>query len=299
MSGLSPRMRGNPHFGVWAYSLSRSIPAYAGEPIPIATSAGMRQVYPRVCGGTPARRPRRVAAPGLSPRMRGNPYPRPARRANARSIPAYAGEPRARRQTARRPPVYPRVCGGTDYWRIARRRRQGLSPRMRGNREKLGNVNDYEGSIPAYAGEPYRWHSCQCGIWVYPRVCGGTTHAPRTADRDGGLSPRMRGNLFRRSRLRPCWRSIPAYAGEPGRSRCKGRRSRVYPRVCGGTIDGWALAAVAHGLSPRMRGNPRPGVARRRSPGSIPAYAGEPEPRGPLVWGVDGLSPRMRGNLPD
>ena len=39
-------------------------------------------------------------------------------------------------------------------------------------------------------------------------------------------------------------------------------RCAVYPRVCGGTIDGLTPAQAAEGLSPRVRGNPTrvPGV---------------------------------------
>ena len=131
-----------------------------------------------------------------------------------------------------------------------------------------------------------------------------------------GLSPRMRGN-----RTRPPLRtgqlgSIPAYAGEPGHRGAVRRRRRVYPRVCGGTTVGDGLLGHRIGLSPRMRGNPAQNRRRRKSPGSIPAYAGEPgkcTSMGycrrvyPRVCGGTrnsaltsshrrGLSPRMRGN---
>ena len=113
----------------------------------------MATVYPRVCGGTRRARwllvngsglsprmrgnrdesPPRYGKRGLSPRMRGNPLPRPATPSGYRSIPAYAGEPRATRR--RRPVcrVYPRVCGGTDDDKDLIVEIPGLSPRMRGN----------------------------------------------------------------------------------------------------------------------------------------------------------------------
>ena len=77
------------------------------------------------------------------------------------------------------------------------------------------------------------------------------------------------------------------------------------------TSPSWA------GLSPQVRGNPRPPTAPTRSPGSIPAGAGEPlaidihpypievYPRRcggtiELAAGIElayGLSPQVRGNL--
>ena len=91
-----------------------------------------------------------------------------------------------------------------------------------------------------------------------------------------GLSPRVRGNPEARGGLRMLQGSIPACAGEPRRRDSGAACSRVYPRVCGGT-----LARVQHGrdvagLSPRVRGNhTEPGV-RYQLRGSIPACAGEP-----------------------
>ena len=73
VNGLSPRVR--------------------GKPLAAAATRSSRLVYPRVCGGTRAPRPRCAIARGLSPRVRGN-------RAAA-EVGFRAAE------------VYPRVCGGT------------------------------------------------------------------------------------------------------------------------------------------------------------------------------------------
>ena len=72
ISGLSPRMRGNQRAAKVIEWMTRSIPAYAGEPCRAACRAGIGQVYPRVCGGTPLLIKGGVVADGLSPRMRGN-----------------------------------------------------------------------------------------------------------------------------------------------------------------------------------------------------------------------------------
>ena len=214
-------------------------------------------------------------------------------------------------------------------------RRQGLSPRGRGNRPRLGVSPAGGRSIPAWAGEPQCPEKCPPAWKVYPRVGGGTGQPGPMGFRHWGLSPRGRGNpcisidgLRRR-------RSIPAWAGEPCTSSAFPTSSRVYPRVGGGTIPQSRDQSINEGLSPRGRGNhqdppelvrvvgsipawagePRTGIGHPIS-GSIPAWAGEPKsslrppwPSGvyPRVGGgthveyinevkVRGLSPRGRGN---
>ena len=131
--GLSPHMRGNPFGKNQAVSIKRSIPAHAGEPGPYCLARKERRVYPRTCGGTRKKKRRRGRYAGLSPHMRGNPRRRRPTPPCIGSIPAHAGEPRAR-STARMPSsVYPRTCGGT--WSVLPRTQEekGLSPHMRGN----------------------------------------------------------------------------------------------------------------------------------------------------------------------
>ena len=234
--GLSPRMRGNPAGRLPAGVRQRSIPAYAGEPPGCCLPTGQRGVYPRVCGGTRARPPIAGRVAGLSPRMRGNPTAGTARTWRARSIPAYAGEPRRaglRRATAG---VYPRVCGGTVSRLPPFSLDNGLSPRMRGNHKINRRRQKTDRSIPAYAGEPRPGHYQHFYSRVYPRVCGGTDSPLNSGVNIPGLSPRMRGN---RLRLR--------------------------------ADKGWG-----GGLSPRMRGNPSDSACWTARKWSIPAYAGEP-----------------------
>ena len=150
----------------------------------------------------------------------------------------------------------------------------------------------------------------------YPRVCGGTGNMQSGTCRDTGLSPRVRGNPGRFQTSRGFLGSIPACAGEPQRSRAAATGARVYPRVCGGTRPTPSRQPPASGLSPRVRGNRIASAISRLSMGSIPACAGEPQPRYhcclpqgvyPRVCGGTrgtsaqggarlGLSPRVRGN---
>ena len=50
--GLSPRVRGNPLWGVQWGERGGSIPACAGEPADMLRDHSLYPVYPRVCGGT-------------------------------------------------------------------------------------------------------------------------------------------------------------------------------------------------------------------------------------------------------
>ena len=147
-------------------------------------------------------------------------------------------------------------------------------------------------------------------------MCGGTRSAVSRHMTMPGLSPRVRGNRWRRSPRRARPRSIPACAGEPAQSICTGFVDPVYPRVCGGTGCPVDECLRGEGLSPRVRGNLYGKRAAPHIRRSIPACAGEPRrpgrpgrmrsvyPRvcgGTRTVGVDvqkneGLSPRVRGN---
>ena len=71
--GLSPRGRGNPCHSKISGSAMRSIPAWAGEPMPGGADPYRGGVYPRVGGGTGESGPGARPMDGLSPRGRGNP----------------------------------------------------------------------------------------------------------------------------------------------------------------------------------------------------------------------------------
>ena len=234
------------------------------------------RVYPRVCGGTLSSFCTSGCVVGLSPRVRGNPGKRKGPQIRMRSIPACAGEPANPTSGGYLRTVYPRVCGGTLPTLDWLTSNQGLSPRVRGNRAVGVLPMPNRGSIPACAGEPFVHCTISHSVRVYPRVCGGTNEAAKKANRDKGLSPRVRGNRALPQRNRTQWRSIPACAGEPRSAETAFQLCRVYPRVCGGTPD-WYLGMRRYtGLSPRVRGNPSHRARQYARHGSIPACAGEP-----------------------
>ena len=94
------------------------------------------------------------SAVGLSPRVRGNLLPGGENRQKVGSIPACAGEPQVVYSCWAGREVYPRVCGGTASVSPAAVLVGGLSPRVRGNQERLVQADGSIGSIPACAGEP-------------------------------------------------------------------------------------------------------------------------------------------------
>ena len=273
-------------------------------------------VYPRVCGGTTVPPRHALEQKGLSPRVRGNLAREAQRIAEARSIPACAGEPVPARLPPPAPEVYPRVCGGTLPQLPQLPPRGGLSPRVRGNPASDAARRGASWSIPACAGEPCSCWPCWASRRVYPRVCGGTTISPAPRITLEGLSPRVRGNRAERRQPPHPERSIPACAGEPAFPHFQNAADEVYPRVCGGTISLTPRLAHCHGLSPRVRGNYLQARPRQRGGRSIPACAGEPtrparRPRPGRVYprvcgGTEvtyrayvtayGLSPRVRGN---
>ena len=172
---------------------------------------------------------------GLSPRGRGNLLTVQGNGSERRSIPAWAGEPRRRPFPSCPSRVYPRVGGGTRPLPARRAPNAGLSPRGRGNPGWQARIPVRNGSIPAWAGEPCPSAQARAVCRVYPRVGGGTDMAGILGREGRGLSPRGQGNRGHTEGQRGADGSIPAWAGEPlVRSGGPGR-SRVYPRVGGGT----------------------------------------------------------------
>ena len=237
-----------------------------------------------------------LKAKGLSPRVRGNPSPRAKRVACLGSIPACAGEPNEQHTNDPLSKVYPRVCGGTYFESNADRNSDGLSPRVRGNRMGHYLWGQWVRSIPACAGEPCSRRAMSALRAVYPRVCGGTELLANGHKPGWGLSPRVRGNpVSVGTRSQTGW-SIPACAGEPPRRPILGRLMRVYPRVCGGTRQGWCWQRFVQGLSPRVRGEPDPPVGVDGAVVVYPRVCGGTNPYGVMGLMEGGLSPRVRGN---
>ena len=152
--GLSPRVRGNPEGRGAGRRILGAIPASAGEPITYCKPREINRGYPRECGGTSDSGRGPSGEGGLSPRVRGNPSTPPVRAARRRAIPASAGEPVSPHLARQLRQGYPRECGGTVIRQRNTSGRQGLSPRVRGNRSRGRSMRRDSRAIPASAGEP-------------------------------------------------------------------------------------------------------------------------------------------------
>ena len=192
-------------------------------------------VYPRLRGGTWQRQRGGSFDYGLSPLARGNPRVGLASQSVAR--------------------VYPRLRGGTGLLIQAGGSLEGLSPLARGNRRRAQRSRQSVGSIPACAGEPFHLLVNFSFSRVYPRLRGGTASIIRAFLVIWGLSPLARGNHGDAIAGVPRDGSIPACAGEPAGRGGHRRRSRVYPRLRGGTAPLISKLLRYPGLSPLARGN--------------------------------------------
>src|SRR5690554_190729 len=105
-------MRGSQPTPTCWIILSRSIPAYAGEPFIRLSPPSLCVVDPRVCGGAPVGSLIVTLRNGRSPRMRGSHPTPPEPPYTVGSIPAYAGEPIWPKVSEHQKQVDPRVCGG-------------------------------------------------------------------------------------------------------------------------------------------------------------------------------------------
>ena len=131
---------------------------------------------------------------------------------------------------------YPRAGGGTDTQHEAPETYEGLSPRGRGNLERVFVDLEGEGAIPARAGEPRKTPEYCHRNRGYPRAGGGTTSSTVLVKASWGLSPRGRGNRALVFGQAMDDGAIPARAGEPRMAVSQSVHVRGYPRAGGGTF---------------------------------------------------------------
>ena len=171
--------------------------------------------------------------------------------------------------------VYPRERGGTPGGSTTVTSHWGLSPRARGNAQSVDDLVAAVGSIPASAGERCCWSRSTEHSGVYPRERGGTGPVETAPGKEGGLSPRARGNASNRFAGASGAGSIPASAGERQFRLVPLLLCWVYPRERGGTFSSPISSLRRTGLSPRARGNVPSCMLWQLEAGSIPASAGE------------------------
>ena len=155
-AGSSPRVRGKQSGGVLSHGGLRLIPACAGKTPMSPLSRRTARAHPRVCGENWAGLRPTILLMGSSPRVRGKPCFRRARRGPHGLIPARAGKtspfPWGRPGVS----AHPRACGENGPHMSLYDSSQGSSPRVRGKRRACGARRSGGGLIPARAGKTTR-----------------------------------------------------------------------------------------------------------------------------------------------
>ena len=280
------------------------------------TDALRSKAYPRSRGATQLGNFMFDMTMGLSPLARGNLRNLGLRLGVFGPIPARAGQPRPAMPWCWPWRAYPRSRGTTRIRCNASRAPLGLSPLARGNPGAAGKSERRVGPIPARAGQPALEAHALVDVAAYPRSRGATASTARCRAEKAGLSPLARGNLRPLPIQGLPTGPIPARAGQPCAASGHGPSHWAYPRSRGAT--GYDLPGNLRfvGLSPLARGNRCDRLPQGRSPGPIPARAGQPcrcpagrgaptaypRSRGATHWissgyvGEEGLSPLARGN---
>ena len=139
VEGLSPHVRGNQDRSRSEGREEGSIPACTGKPLTSTRSLAGTWVYPRMYGETPNAPSTQGPMKGLSPHVRGNPVDTLLSLSDHGSIPACTGKPKTSTSTRTSHQVYPRMYGETSVQPRAASCLDGLSPRVRGNRNQHGS----------------------------------------------------------------------------------------------------------------------------------------------------------------
>ena len=245
-------------------------------------------------GETPSPGARLAAQPGPSPRGRGNPRDRARAGLRRRTIPAWAGKPKAAGRDRGRDRDHPRVGGETRRVSFSGNPWKGPSPRGRGNRPGDAVPLCGGGTIPAWAGKPVTFMRRGRKRRDHPRVGGETSRSRRWVAAIRGPSPRGRGNPTSTVRSTTNDRTIPAWAGKPSIQRVVNSTFGDHPRVGGETVGRLWTVNASKGPSPRGRGNPCSISGPMGLIGTIPAWAGKPR-RMRWRWHLRQDHPRVGG----
>jgi len=231
-----------------------SSPRMRGTVFATSTASRIRAVHPRACGERRPSTSGRTGCFGSSPRMRGTDAHPGAGRAQARFIPAHAGNGRRRCITTGCRTVHPRACGERQQTDSAPESASGSSPRMRGTAQTNATAFSNMRFIPAHAGNGRTAAGGQSRAPVHPRACGERDVRQIKAFRIDGSSPRMRGTGAAWHQVPAGSRFIPAHAGNGSAVQRSIPAMPVHPRACGERGYAHAIKVIKRGSSPRMRG---------------------------------------------
>ena len=319
----------------YAAVIIRLIPARAGKTSRSRCGPRSTGAHPRACGENGLDEWPGAPAEGSSPRVRGKLFVGALDQFGLRLIPARAGKTTCTTRRSVGAWAHPRACGENGIRKQPETRFRGSSPRVRGKPDSHGMGGVHGRLIPARAGKTVeavrayynpRAHPRACGKTAstartracspaHPRACGENSPGRASLVTTPGSSPRVRGKPTR-SRPQGLPRGlIPARAGKTLKRLVTQSHAPAHPRACGENGRDFGDPLVRRGSSPRVRGKPAPGRARRDMEGLIPARAGKtsrsvrgcgsgrahPRACGENVADLeeetspDGSSPRVRG----
>ena len=169
------------------------IPARAGKTRTVVAHGERTEAHPRACGENVLMWAYLIQSGGSSPRVRGKRAGAVRQERGPGLIPARAGKTRGARPRAVWARAHPRACGENRRRGVARGRRGGSSPRVRG-KHLLGRLALLlRRLIPARAGKTRASPRRSCETTAHPRACGENALAAwHWLDVDGS-SPRVRG----------------------------------------------------------------------------------------------------------
>ena len=256
--GSSPHARGTLAKMRPFRSMSRFIPACAGNAPFGGSSTGEKAVHPRIRGERFDRENLKATSSGSSPHTRGTRRSATVGTAYGRFIPAYAGNANNTRGAAGQHAVHPRMRG-------ERLRACGLWP---------SSIR----FIPAYAGNACPEPVARPSLPVHPRIRGERITLMENPHASAGSSPHTRGTPGNGRRDGRQVRFIPAYAGNASASRWQQSCPTVHPRIRGERTGAARGNLIAGGSSPHTRGTHWCRMGWRSFRRFIPAYAGNALP---------------------
>ncbi len=251
---------------------------------------------------------------GSSPHERGTGHQAVIGLAQARFIPARAGNRIGAKAVAAVQAVHPRTSGEQGGGVEMALPDAGSSPHERGTERTETHRTAARRFIPARAGNSRQPHAARRSHAVHPRTSGeqarastdpgritvhprtsGEQDAPIRANREiAGSSPHERGTGSRQHHGGAVLRFIPARAGNSSQARKHCSESAVHPRTSGEQVHAVCCPPPFCGSSPHERGT---GSLRRvRNPlvRFIPARAGNRRPHRPATSALP-VHPRTSG----
>ena len=213
-------------------------------------------------------------------------------------IPARAGNTIYRLGRSCTPRAHPRSRGEHRNGFVRQQFVAGSSPLARGTHHRLTSLHSLAGLIPARAGNTSRRANPPGLPRAHPRSRG--EHAMTSTQMTSlmGSSPLARGTRPALRCAALCRGLIPARAGNTRTSFIWFTISWAHPRSRGEHFAGFRNAFSKSGSSPLARGTHLTATRTLRSPGLIPARAGNTNAfYGMFFWA--GAHPRSRGEHSD